>query len=130
MPLYECKHGSRLVVCHVEENPECGSWADAISHLPKKQDSLDKLYARMGVRIEHLANNGQLRSPDHWNKEGLLRSGKHYYAIKVPDIRAYGWFSRKYPRRFIISHYAYKDSKKLTKSNHGRVLNNWRKIEE
>jgi len=67
----------------------------------------------MVARRKLLADNGQLRSPDHWNTEADLPNGKKFYAIKADKIRAYGWFSSKHKGVFYISHFAFKQGQKL-----------------
>ena len=62
----------------------------------------------MAARRKHLADRGQLRSPDHWNTEGRLPDGKHFFAIKADKIRAYGWYSVRHKGVFYISHFAFK----------------------
>jgi hypothetical protein len=84
----------------------------------------------MLVRREYLANEGRLRSPDHWNTEGTLPDGKLFYAIKADRLRAYGWFSGRHKRVFYISHFACKKGQKLAQEDTNQVIKNWRLIEE
>ena len=128
--MYDCLSGKRLTICHCEENAESSSWAEAFSHYSRSKDKGKELRARMLVRLKLLAENGQLRSPDYWNKEAKLPNDSHFYAVKVLNIRAYGWFSTKHSGVFLISHYSYKNSKKLSKKNTNKIIANWRKFEE
>ena len=82
----------------------------------------------MMARRNYFADQGQLRSPDYWNTEGILPDGKHFYAIKVDRLRAYGWFSRRDKGVFYISHFAYKKGQKLSPEDANKVISNWRKI--
>jgi len=84
----------------------------------------------MAARRQHLANEGQLRSPDHWNTEGRLPDNKHFFAIKAGKIRAYGWFSDRNKGIFYISHFAFKKGQKLSREDSHKVIQNWRQIEE
>lgn len=104
------------------------SWDEAIVHFPKDKES--SLKAKFFALAKRLADHAQLRSPDKWNKEGKLPNGKDFYAIK-PDkkLRAYGWYSSKHKSTFVISHFAFKDGEKLSKSNEDRVGTNWRTFE-
>ncbi len=104
------------------------SWHEALSHFPAKKHP--DLWAKMVARREILANQGQLRSPDYWNTESELPDRKHFYAIKVDKIRAYGWFSTRHKGVFYISHFAFKKGAKLATEDTHRVIQNWRKIEE
>ncbi|WP_155999749.1 hypothetical protein [Thioalkalivibrio sulfidiphilus] len=90
----------------------------------------DGCLARLAARREQLADTGRLRSPDYWNTEGKLPNGKHFYAIKVDKLRAYGWFSSRFPGVFYISHFAFKKGQKLAQQDTNRVIQNWRRIEE
>jgi hypothetical protein len=84
----------------------------------------------MAERRERLANQGQLRAPDHWNSEGTLPDGKQFYAMKAGQLRAYGWFSRRHKSVFYISHFAFKRGQKIAREDSNRVIRNWRAIEE
>lgn len=121
----DLKHSKRrLTIRHCESSPKTGSWKDAISHIKAKK--VEQVHAQMKARQEALSKAGQLRFPDHFNTEGILPDGKSFYAIKVGKIRAYGWFS---DGEFWISHYAFKDSRKLGKDDTARVIKNWREQE-
>jgi hypothetical protein len=127
--------GKRLTIRHCEQPSENDdletwlpqSWREAIAHLQSNKHP--GIYAKMTARRKQFADIGPLRSPDHWNTEGTLPDGKHFYAIKVDKIRAYGWFSSHHKGVFYISHYAYKKGAKLTDENTHRVCKNWRNIE-
>ena len=128
--------GTRLTIRYCEQSPEGvepddwipPSWQKALQHIPAPKHP--SCWAKMLVRREHLANEGQLRSPDHWNTEGTLPDGKHFYAIKADRLRAYGWFSNCHKRVFYISHFAYKKGRKLAQEDTNQVIKNWRLIEE
>lgn len=116
-----------------EQDPDADppSWLESVARIPKPtEERISKVKAQMVARQRRLEAGEQLRSPDHFRTEGELPDGKHFYAIKVGDIRAYGWFSRKHKRVFIISHYKYKDSDKLDPVDTARVVANWRNVEE
>lgn len=122
--------GTKLIIEYVDGAEE--SWDEMLRTLAvniSKEDARKKLTARLIARIMQLANGGQLRSPDHWNKEGNLPDGKFFYAIKANHLRAYGWYSSKHKGTFFISHFIYKDQQKLAAADTGRVCNNWHDIE-
>lgn len=104
------------------------SWTEALGHV--QANKRDGITAKMVARRQLLADQGQLRSPDHWNTEGNLPDGKRFSAIKADRIRAYGWFSSRYKGIFYISHFAFKQGQKLALSDTNRVIDNWRQIEE
>ena len=104
------------------------SWREAIAHIQENKQK--NVTAQMAVRRQQLADRGQLRSPDYWNTEGELPTGKKFYAIKVAKIRAYGWFSNRHKGVFYISHFAFKKGQKLDPADTRRVIENWRQIEE
>lgn len=128
--------GTRLTIRYCEQPPEGvephgwipPSWQKALQHIPAPKHP--SCWAKMLVRREHLANEGRLRSPDHWNTEGMLPDDKHFYAIKVDRLRAYGWFSSRHKGVFYISHFAYKKGQKLAQEDTNQVIKNWRLIEE
>ncbi len=128
--------GKRLIIRYYEQ-PKDGedpatwrppSLGAALSHI--QAGKRNKVMATMKARRQHLADIGQLRSPDYWNTEGLLPNEKHFYAIKAGKLRAYGWFSDQHKGVFYISHFAFKKGKKLSKEDTGIVVRNWRDIEE
>ncbi len=104
------------------------SWAEAIGRI--QASKRDGIRAKMTARRTLLAENGRLRSPDHWNTEGDLPNGKKFYAMKADKVRAYGWFSSKHKGVFYISHFAFKKGQKLAAADTHRVVENWRQIEE
>lgn len=127
--------GVRLTVRYCEQAPaeadpeswQPPSWQEALQHIPAKKH--DGIKAKMAARRDTLANRSLLRSPNHWNTEGKLPDGKHFYAIKADKVRAYGWFSVRHKGVFYISHFAYKKGQKLAQSDTNRVIANWRQIE-
>lgn len=128
--------GTRLTLRYCEQPPEGidpsawqpPSWLEALRHIPTAKHS--GMTAKIAARRQYLADRGPLRSPDHWNTEGILPNGKHFYAIKVDKIRAYGWFSVRDKGVFYISHFAFKKGQKLASTDTNRVIANWRQIEE
>jgi len=128
--------GIRLIVRCCEQPPEDAdpgvwrppSWLEALEHVPAKRHA--GIWAKMVTRRQYLADRGQLRSPDHWNKEGGLPDGSHFYAIKADKVRAYGWFSTRHKGVFYISHFAFKKGQKLASEDTKRVVADWRNIEE
>jgi hypothetical protein len=127
--------GARLTIRYCEQPPpgavgatwQPPSWVEASKGIPAKR--LDGVLAKLVARRRVLADQGLLRTPDHWNTEGELPDGKHFYAIKVDKLRAYGWFSARHKGVFYISHFAVKQGQKLAKKDAGRVITNWRHIE-
>jgi len=103
------------------------SWVDALADVPKGKRG--GIYARFIALRNYLADGNQLRSPDRWNTEGDLPDGKHFYAIKVDKIRAYGWFSTRHTGVFYISHFTKKRGQKLAAEDTKRVVSSWRKEE-
>lgn len=133
MPEYQ---GIRLTIRYCEQPPagidtnfwQPPSWLEALQHIPAAKRL--GITAKMAARRQYLADHGQLRSPDHWNTEGTLPNGKHFYAVKTDKIRAYGWFSTRHKGVFYISHFAFKKGQKLASADINRVIANWRQIEE
>ncbi|WP_443190445.1 hypothetical protein [Pseudomonas indica] len=86
-------------------------------------------HSRMLALFQCLADKGNLRTPDLFNKEADLPGGGHFYAVKAKRLRAYGWFSSVHKGTFIISHYAFKRGEKLDQRDTARVIKNWRNVE-
>jgi len=80
----------------------------------------------MAARVQTLANEGRLRSPDYFNTEGELPDGSRFYAIKVGKVRAYGWYSNRHKGIFFVSHFAFKKGQKLSSKDTNEVVRNWR----
>jgi hypothetical protein len=128
--------GTSITIRYCEEPPadaDLSVWIspslqEALEHIPPKKR--DGCVAKMVARREQLANQGRLRSPDYLETEDNLPNGKHFYAIKVDRLRAYGWFSSRHKGVFYISHFAFKKGQKLAQKDTDRVIRNWRHIEE
>ena len=91
----------------------CGIWlcpGAQASWDAANQSVREKARSQLHARLTLLGDSGQLRSPDHMNKEGY-----GIFAAKTPcGIRAYGWFtSVSGQKAFVISHVIYKDQQKL-----------------
>ena len=131
--------GTHNRIYNAEDDPDgqahqpVESWNEAIRHASLNNEQHNKLIAKMAARIAVLGDGGRLRNPDHFNTEGLLPNGKHFFAIKVShgrhNFRAYGWYSNRHNGSFIISHYAYKKGEKLDSRDTSRVVATWREIE-
>jgi len=124
--------GRHLTVWFAEGGSDEGleslpSWCEAVSHL--QSGKVESTYARMRVQLQRLADGASLRNPDRFNTEGELPDGKHFFAVKVGQIRAYGWYSTKYKRAFIVSHFVFKKKQKLDAADIRRVHTNWKRIE-
>lgn len=61
--------------------------------------------------------------PAQCNVEGELEGRRKFYALKVKQVRCYGWYHRG---SFVISHYVYKKQQKLSKSDIKKVHENYR----
>jgi hypothetical protein len=127
--------GTRLTLRYCEQPPDDAdpatwqppSWIEATKDIPPRK--LDGIRAKLVARRKVLADQGLLRTPNHWNTEGELPDGKRFYAIKADSLRAYGWFSLRHKGVFYISHFALKQGQKLAKKDTNRVITNWRHIE-
>jgi len=112
-----------------EDNPQ-SNFKEVLNRCQANTEKQKRLMARMYMQLQQLADTGKLRSPDKWNKEAKLPNDKHYYAVKMTRVRAYGWYSSKYSGVFYISHFAFKRSQKLQRDDHNRVIGNWKHIEK
>lgn len=86
------------------------------------------------MQFERLADGHRL-SKENFPKEGILprRTGqqtdKHFRAIKKVPVRGYVWKSERFPNRYYVSHYVYKDYRKLKQKDTDLVADNWRLVE-
>ena len=96
-------------------------------HVPKNKHEQYK--NRMFAVIKRLGD-GHPMSKENFPTEGELPDKSHFRALKKIPIRAYIWLSKKTPKTYYISHYIYKNSKKLKESDSKKVCDNWKRIEE
>lgn len=91
----------------------------------------DQARAKIRALLERLGNTGTLRTPKSFNTEAALPGNAgHFYAVKHHELHAYGWFSQKHPATFIVSHYTYKNWKKLRDADTERVHRHWHEKED
>ncbi|WP_444925430.1 hypothetical protein ACJJI4_12990 [Microbulbifer sp. TRSA002] len=126
----ESYNGRRFKVIHCSGAIQ--SFKAALAHLPKaKAKSFERA---MILQIKRLAN-GERMSKENFRQEGELPSktghkiSKKFYALKRIPIRGYCWLSEKYPQTYFISHYVYKDYKKLKASDTKIVGDKWKEKE-
>ena len=123
--------GRRFKVVHCEGALE--SYREALSHVEvRKRGSMTR---GMMLQIQRLAD-GHRMSAENFPKEGELPTlpgqgkAKHFHALKRIPIRGYCWLSPTKPNTYFISHYIYKDQRRLAGRDTQRVGRNWRRIEE
>ncbi|WP_156365646.1 hypothetical protein [Erwinia sp. Leaf53] len=121
--------GQKLTIVHC-----LGAWDTFTESLNSvKVSRRESIKHQMDSLVKRLSNGSRL-SKDSFPPEGPLpslagRPSKQFYAFKKIPIRAYGWFSETKPRKFFISHYTYKNTGKLSKSDTTIVQANWTRIE-
>lgn len=121
--------GARIVIQHAEDEHE-KNFFEVLDAAFAKDEQKRKIAAKTMAMLKRLADGGQLRNPDQMNTESNLPDGKKYFAIKPhKHVRVYGWFSSKHKGTFFISHFSYKNAKKLSAEDDNRVIQNWRNIE-
>lgn len=101
----------------------------ALQSVPKGQRA--KYIRQLDLLKERLAN-GERLSNENFPKEAVIptsSNSQYFYAFKKIPIRAYCWFSKIRPRTVFISHYSYKDQKKLRQADIDIVGNNFYRIE-
>lgn len=121
--------GSLLTIVHCE-----GAWDTFLVALESIQQARrESIKHRMDMLVKALADGRRL-SKDSFPPEGMLpclpgKEAKQFYAFKKIPIRAYGWYSETKPKKFFISHYIFKNTNKLSKSDTTIVQGNWTRIE-
>lgn len=129
--LAESYTGSRFTIIHCEGAIE--SFNEAIIHVPKHKQ---KSYINSLIHQINRLSNGHPMSKENFPQEGELppssandQSKRHFHALKRKPLRGYCWKSEKHKNTYYISHYVYKDYKKLKQHDTDVVGNNWKKIE-
>lgn len=118
--------GSRYTVVHCN-GAEDSFFKELGKHVPKNKHPGYK--ARMRRIIERLAD-GHRMSNENFPKEGKLPDGSHFRALKRNPLRAYIWQSKSHPATFFISHYVYKNYRKLKDKDVKKTCDNWNIYEE
>jgi hypothetical protein len=70
-------------------------------------------------------SNGQKLGGDSIVQEGKLPDGKTFKALRKFPLRCYFWHSSMYRNVIFVSHFVYKDYKKLAKKDIESVSENW-----
>lgn len=71
-------------------------------------------------------SNGQRLAKDSIAQEGKLPDGKTFKALRKLPLRCYYWHSSKFKNVIFVSHFVYKDYKKLAQKDTEKVCENWR----
>ena len=122
--------GERYTVTHCTGAIE--SLEKALGHCRK--DKAKSLKRGLILQIIRLANGYEM-STENFPPEGNLpkrhnqTKADKFYAFKRVPIRGYCWKSVAFPGTYFISHYVYKDYKKLKESDEDIVRRNWKRIE-
>lgn len=94
---------------------------EAMRHVPAH------MRARVALKFQALFEMYQegtdWRVPAQCNVEGELEDRRKFLAVKVQQVRCYGWYHRG---NFVISHYIYKKQQKLSKADTRAVQENYR----
>ena len=124
--------GSKFRIVHCEGARE--SFEDALMHIGAKKNR-QKFKRAMILQTQRLAD-GKRMTKDNFPQEGNLpkKAGqtrpKKFNALKKIPIRGYCWFSDRFRNTYFISHYVYKDFRKLKKRDSSIIGANWRRVEE
>lgn len=95
---------------------------ETMGHVPahKRETVSNKLQALFNLYEE----GHNWRVPNQFNVEGKLDDGRQFYALKVMQVRCYGWYDRG---NFVISHFIFKKQQKLSKADRDVVQRNYAK---
>lgn len=118
--------GSRYTIIHCD-GAEDSFFEELRRHVPKNKHPNYK--ARMRRLLERLAD-GYRMSNENFPKEGQLPDGSYFRALKRIPLRAYIWQSKNHKATFFISHYVYKNYKKLKEKDVKKTCDNWNIYEE
>ncbi len=97
------------------------SLQEAMSHVPAHQRR--QVAAKFQALFEMYTEGHNWRVPKQFNVEGDLDQTQKFYALKVKQVRCYGWY---HENNFVISHYIFKKQQKLSKADTKQVKANYR----
>ena len=117
------KHTIKIIKCDGAEE----SLDEALLNIPNP-DRQQQYRSWLKVIFEK-RSRGERLSTGTLVSEGDLPDKNKFYAMKKIPIRAYFWVSSSIKSTIFISHYRYKDSKKLDPKDTNRVCKNWKKYE-
>lgn len=122
--------GSKFEITHC--NGAVASFDEAMTHVDaRKRQTFTRA---IEMQVQRLAD-GHRMSKENFPQEGELpkrkgqQKAKKFNALKRIPIRGYCWLSDKYPSKYFISHYVYKDYDKLKEKDTHKVKDNWTRIE-
>lgn len=94
---------------------------EAMSHVPPHLAA--GVAQKFTALFEMYEEGHDWKVPAQCNVEGDLEARRKFYALKVKQVRCYGWYHRG---NFVISHYIYKKQQKLSKADTRAVQENYR----
>ena len=122
--------GSKFEITHCDG--AVASFDEAMTHVDaRKRQTFTRA---IEMQVQRLAD-GHRMSKENFPQEGELpkrkgqQKAKKFNALKRIPIRGYCWLSDKYPSKYFISHYVYKDYDKLKEKDTHKVKDNWTRIE-
>lgn len=95
------------------------SLKEAMGHVPPHERK--QVAAKFQALFEMYKEGHDWRVPSQFNPEGTLPNGTQLYALKVKQVRCYGWYDSG---DFVISHYIFKKQQKLLKADVRRAERN------
>ena len=132
--LYTKMPDGTLVFKCTEDKPVKVRWLsqDALdsfdTHIAPLKDKAN-IQATLNRYIAKISNK-QRMSDEHFRAEDTIAgTNQKFYALKPTPIRAYGWYSKKVPHTFIISHCIPKRRGKLADADTKRVNTNFDEFE-
>lgn len=90
-----------------------------------KDRKLAGMAAKIDALFERFVDAGKLSNREHFNSEG-----DGFWAFKAYQLRAYGWYSRRLPRAFVVSHFVIKKKDKLQAVDKDRMQRNRKDFEQ
>lgn len=96
------------------------SLKEAMLHVPSHQKT--QVAAKFQALFELYLEGHEWRVPSQFNLEGIIAKNTQLYALKVKQVRCYGWYDSA---SFVISHYTFKKQQKLSKADVHRAERNF-----
>ena|GEM_PF-3843678 len=92
-----------------------------------------KWLATLSAALCTFAEQGNVTCPMKVSVAGVIpKSGgtaANKLSKKRKNLRLYGWYSDKYPKVFIVSHFAWKLTEKTSKKDLNILSTNWNRVE-
>lgn len=97
---------------------------DKILAKARAAPNLQRMVAKIEGLFDAFIETGKIANREHFNSED-----EGFWAFKAYQLRAYGWYSNRLPRAFVISHFVIKKKNNLDQNDKVRMRENRARFE-